>query len=145
VKALLRDPALRVVDGYYNENCAHSWLRHKNGWVLDVYAIERLPQVQVVDEQWHVKQSYVAKKRVFADVQAHEGGPKGYPRPSLAYVRRLVRATLENLRHGRDGSWRRSGPVAILSGPEKARTRRGGLRAEPVGVGGGVRSRRRSS
>src|SRR5579885_2256843 len=86
VKALLRDPALRVVDGYYNENCAHSWLRHKNGWILDVYAIERLPQVQLVDEQQHVKQSYIAKRRVFEDLQAHEGGPKGYPRPSLAYV-----------------------------------------------------------
>ena len=102
VHAVLRDKRLRVADGFYNENCAHSWIVAENGWVLDVYAIERLPQVQVVDERSHAKKSYVEDQRMFKTMRK-QGPALNYPDPDLALVRRLVRATEENLKRGRTG------------------------------------------
>jgi len=60
------------------------------------------PQVQVVDERRHDKQSYVEDRTVFRLVQEQNGSRRrGYPEPSLAFVRRLVKATLGNLKQGK--------------------------------------------
>lgn len=40
-----------VVDGKYGP-CEHSWLMNDRGVILDVYAVARLPQVQLIDGLW---------------------------------------------------------------------------------------------
>ncbi len=48
VARVLELPGEFVRDGYYELGCQHSWIVLPSGHVLDVYAVGRLPPVQLV-------------------------------------------------------------------------------------------------